>query len=226
MAAGGSFRQAWLAETLRLREAHWGPLEDSAEVRRARAQGGGFSQRIILRAQLLGRRESLDDTLRHWTSIARWSLIAMVVLALVTGFGMALGALGDGSRPVNLPLALAAMLGLHALTFLLWLGGLGVRSNGGGAWLGRIWLDATRKLARGPDAALAPRALGGLLGRSGALRWTLGGVSHLLWLIALLSMLATMLALLSARRYTFNWETTLLSPDTFVALTHALGWLP
>ncbi|MDX3894459.1 DUF2868 domain-containing protein [Pusillimonas sp.] len=226
MRAGGSFRQAWLTETLRLREAHWGPLEDGAEVRRVRAQGGGFSQRIIYRAQLLGRREKLNETLRHWSQIARWSLMAMIALAFVTGFGMALGALGDGSRPVNLPLALTAMLGLHALTFVLWLAGLGIKANGGGAGLGRIWLDATRKLARGPDAALAPRALGGLLGRSGALRWSLSAVSHLLWLAALLSLLATMLALLSARRYSFNWETTLLSPDAFVALTHALGWLP
>src|SRR5690606_6802783 len=156
MRAGGSFRQAWLTETLRLGEAHWGPLEDGAEVRRVRSQGGDFSQRIIYRAQLLGRRERLNETLRHWTQIARWSLMAMIALALVTGFGMALGALGDGSRPVNLPLALMAMLGLHALTFVLWLAGLGIKANGGGAWLGRIWLDATRKLARGPDAALAP----------------------------------------------------------------------
>src|SRR5690606_1218953 len=152
--------------------------------------------------------------------------IAMVVLALVTGFGMALGALGDGSRPVNLPLALMAMLGLHALTFVLWLAGLGIKANGGGAWLGRLWLDATRKLARGPDAALAPRALAGLLGRSGGLRWSLSAISHLLWLAALASLLATLLAMLSARRYTFNWETTLLAPDAFVTLTQALGWLP
>lgn len=226
MRASGSFRQAWLTETLRLREAHWGPLQDSAEVRRVRAQGGTFAQRIAHRARLLGRREKLDETLRHWAQIARWSLAAMLALACITGVGMALGALGDGTRPVNLLLALTAMLGLHVLTFVLWLAGLGLKANGGGAWLGRIWLDATRKLARGPDAALAPRALVGLLGRSGALRWSLGAVSHLLWLAALLSMLAALLALLSARRYAFNWETTLLSPDTFVALTQVLGWLP
>lgn len=226
MRARGPFSQAWLTETLRLREAHWGPLDDSAEVRRARAHGGDFAQRITHRAQALGRREKLDQTLKHWAQVARWSLAAMLALALVTGFGMALGALGDGSRPVNLLLALTALLGLHALTFALWLAGLGIKGNGGGAWLGRIWLNATRKLARGPDAALAPRALGSLLGRSGALRWTLGAISHALWLVALSSLLATLLALLSARRYAFNWETTLLSPDAFVALTQALGWLP
>src|SRR5690606_4828228 len=36
----------------------------------------------------------------------------------------------------------------------------------------------------------------------------------------------TMLAMLSGVRYTFNWETTLLSPDTFVWLARLLGWLP
>lgn len=226
MSTGGSFRQAWLAETVRLREAHWGPLQDSTEVRRARAEGGTFSERILRRAAFLGRREKLDTTLQHWAQIARWSLIAMLALAVLTGAGTGLGALGDGTRPVNLLLALAAMLGLHALTLVLWLAGLGIRTNGNGAWLGRLWLSATQKLARGPDTALAPRALAGLLGRNGALRWSLGAVSHLLWLTALLSLLATLLAMLSTRRYAFNWETTLLSPDTFVSLIQAIGWLP
>ena len=226
MQAGGSFQQAWLTEAIRQREAHWGPLHDSTETRRARADGGDFSERIIRRAQFLGRREKLDETLQHWWLIARWSLAAMLALAIVTGFGTALGTLGDGTRPVNLLLASAAMLGLHMLTLVLWLAGLGLKSNGGDAWLGRAWLDATRKLARGPNAALAPRALAGLLGRNGALRWSLSAVSHLLWLAALLSLLITMLGLLSARRYSFNWETTLLSPDAFVSLTQALGWLP
>lgn len=226
MRAGSSFQQAWLAETLRLREAHWGQLQDSTEVRRARADGGTFAQRIARRAQFLGRREKLDQVLQHWSRVARWSLLTMIALALLTGAGVALGALGDGTRPVNLLLALVALLGLHALTLVLWLAGTTLQTNGDGAWLGQLWLAATRKLARGPDAALAPRALIGLLGRSGALRWTMGAVSHLLWLVALTGLLATLLALLSARRYTFNWETTLLAPDAFVSLTQALGWLP
>lgn len=226
MRAGGQFQQAWLTETLRLREAHWGPLQDGTELRRVRAQGGTFVQRIARRAQLLGRREKLDEVLAHWARVARWTLAAMFALAFLAGIGTALGALGDGLRPVNLLLALLAMLGLHLLTLILWLAGMSLQSNGSGAWLGRMWLDATRKLARGPDTALAPRALIGLLGRSGGLRWTLSAVSHLLWLTALAGLLATLLAMLSARRYTFNWETTLLTPDAFVRLTEALGWLP
>jgi len=216
----------WLAETLRLREAHWGPLDDSRELRQVRASSTDFPQKILLRATLVGRREGIDRILLHWRQIARLTLAGMLLAAILAGAGTALGALGDGARPVNLLLAVAALLGLHAITFILWLLSFALEGRSAGAWLGRAWLWLTQKLARGPDGSLAPRALAELLARHGSLRWALSAVSHGLWVGAMLSALLTMLAVLSARRYGFNWETTLLSPDTFVALTKALGWLP
>ena len=149
----------WMAETVRLREAHWGPLEDASESRQARAQGRELPDKILLRARYLGRREKLDELLAHWTRGARLTLLALAIAGLFAGAGAALGALGDGSRPVNLLLALFAMLGLHTLTFLAWLLSFGVHARVAG--LGRLWLWLTRKLARSPDAALAPRAPGG-----------------------------------------------------------------
>ncbi|WP_188589745.1 DUF2868 domain-containing protein, partial [Achromobacter denitrificans] len=137
----------------------------------------------------------------------------------------ALGALGDGSRSVNVLWALGALLGLHALTFLLWLGSFLLRAPAA-TGLGRIWLWATRKLARGPDGALVPQAFLNLLARAGALRGLFGAISHLLWLTALCVALATLLAVLSTASYRFIWATTLLAPDTFVSLTRAIGWLP
>ncbi len=225
MPASTPFKACWLAETLRLREAHWGPLEDAAEVRRARAGGGRFTDKILLRARLLAQREKLDTVLEKWTHIARLALTGLLLAAILTGAGAALGALGDGSRSVNILLALAAMLGLHSLTFLFWLLSFAFK-NDGGVWLGQLWLWLTQKLARGPDAALAPRALIEVLGRNGALRWVLSSISHGVWASAFVSLLITLLAMLSVRRYGFNWETTLLSSDTFVHLTTVLGWLP
>ncbi|KAG1541035.1 hypothetical protein G6F50_014280 [Rhizopus delemar] len=128
--------------------------------------------------------------------------------------GVALGALGDGSRPVNVLWALGALLGLHALTFLLWLASFLVRASAM-TGLGRLWLWATRKLARGPDGALVPQACLLLLARAGALRWLFGAISHLLWLAALCAALAALLAVLSTASYRFIWATTLLAPDTF-----------
>ena len=57
--------------------------------------------------------------------------------------------------------------GLHALTFLLWLASFLLRPAAA-TGLGRLWLWVTRKLARGPDTALAPQALLNLLARAGA----------------------------------------------------------
>jgi hypothetical protein len=224
---GARFTDYWLAEWLRLREAHWGPLEDAREVRRARAEGQTFAQRIVLRARFLCQREKLDVASARWWHGARLALPALAVLAILAGWGAALGALGNGIVPVNIALALTAMLGLHCLTYLLWLASFALHDDAeGGARLGRVWLWLTGKLARGPDAALAPRALTGLLSRNGSLRWVLGAISHGLWTVAFTSLLLTLLAVLSARRYDFNWQTTLLTPDTFVHLADILGWVP
>lgn len=224
---GPRFTDCWLAEWLRLREAHWGPLEDAREVRRARSEGRSFAQRIVLRARFLCQREKFDSVLNRWWQGARLALPALFLLAIVAGSGAALGALGNGLMPVNIALALTAMLGLHCLTYLLWLASFALHDEAeGGAQLGRLWLWLTRKLARGPDAALAPRALAGLLSRNGALRWLLGSISHGIWTVAFISLLLTLLAVLSARRYDFSWQTTLLTPDTFVHLAAILGWAP
>ncbi len=217
---------AWLAETLRLRESLWGPLEDAAEVRQTRMERASFETKILNRARLLGAREQLDTMLMRYARGARLALALLCLSAVLAGLAAALSALGDGSRSVNVLLALTAMLGINLLAFALWLASFALRNPGQGSWLGELWLWLTQKLARGPDAALAPRALVSVLDRNGSLRWMLGGVSHAWWATTLISLLLTLLAVLSARRYQFNWETTLLSPDSFVYITAALGWLP
>ncbi|MBO9357068.1 DUF2868 domain-containing protein [Bordetella petrii] len=221
----GAWQAHWLAETIRLREEHWGPLEDADAVRQARAGPDVLEDRILLRARLLARREGLDSLVARWRQGAVLSLAILLLLAVVAGAASAAGALGDGTRPVNVLWAVGALLGVHALTFLLWLASFLLRP-GAATGLGRLWLWATRKLARGPDAALVPQALMNLLARAGALRWLFGAISHALWLAGLAAALATLLILLSTASYRFVWATTLLQPDAFVFLTRALGWLP
>lgn len=224
-AAPAGLTAHWLAETLRLREAHWGPLEDRDEARRARQTDGDFSSRVLWRAALLARRDGLDEVLRRWRQGAVLALLILIVAVLLAGIATAAGALGDGSQPVNVVWALGALLGLHTLMFLAWLASFlipGAPTTG----LGKFWLWLTRKLARGPDAALIPQALLNLLARSGALRWMLGTVSHILWLTALCAALGTLLVILSTASYRFVWATTLLSPEAFVRLTEWAGWLP
>ena len=223
---GYTLNDHWVTESLRLRESLWGPLEDSAEAGRARAQGGSFEARLLTRSRLLAQREGLTDTLTNWRMVARLTLLLFAAAAFVVGCGAAMGALGRGGS-VNLAPAVVALLGLNTLAFLLWLASFGMQATGAtGSLLASAWLKLTHKLVRGPDAALLPRALLELLARQRLQRWSAGVLSHWFWTLALSGALLTLLGMLATRRYTFQWETTLLSPDTFVLLVQGLGWLP
>ena len=103
-----ALREYWLAEIIRLRETHWGPLEDAEAVRAARRAEGGLPDRILVRAHRLAEREQLPAQLQGWTRSALAVLAALFALALFSGIGLALGALGD-ARPVNVLWALGAL---------------------------------------------------------------------------------------------------------------------
>ncbi|MHA3885948.1 DUF2868 domain-containing protein [Stutzerimonas degradans] len=215
----------WLTEAVRLREEHAGPLDDEEANRQARAGGGDLPTLIERRALWLARRDGLLEALRHWRQGARLGAVALAVLAIFTGAGLAFAALGDGQRPVNVFWALGSLLGLNLLTLLGWLFGLALAGDSGGA-LGRLWLWLSEKFARDARAAQLAPALPVLLQRQRLGRWLLGLGVHGLWLLAMACALLMLLALLATRRYGFVWETTILGENAFVGLTQALGALP
>ncbi len=218
-------QKLWLTETIRLREEHTGALEDSETNRRVQVAGGDFVERLQHRALLLAERDGQLQALNHWRQGSRLALLAMLVFAVLSGIGLSVAALGDGLRPVNVFWALGSMLGLNLLMLLAWLLGLLFAGDSAGA-LGRLWLWLSEKLARDAQAAQLAPALLILLQRKRLSRWALGVMSNGFWLIALLSTLVSMLLLLATRRYGFVWESTILSGETFTALTQGIGALP
>ncbi|WP_283182064.1 DUF2868 domain-containing protein [Pseudomonas svalbardensis] len=215
----------WLTETIRLREEHAGPLDDLEANRLARSAGGDLPSRIQRRALWLADRDGLTSALKHWLQGARLALLVLAVLAVASGAGLALAALGDGQPPVNVFWALGSLLGLNLILLLSWALGLAFAGEHG-ATLGRLWLWLSEKLARDAKAAQLAPALLLLLQRQKLNRWAVGVLVNGLWLLAMLSALVMLLMLMATRRYGFVWETTLLSGDTFVAMTQALGALP
>jgi hypothetical protein len=221
-----AFESRWLAEALRLRESTAGGLEDAEAVRAARQVAGDAEQRILIRAQVLGEREGLAQVVAAWRPRARLLLLVLSLLAVISGFGVALAVLGDGSRPVNVVWALGGLLGVHLLSLLLWLLGLWLGGRDAGGALGHAWLWLSARFLSGQAVAQVTGALGSLLGRSGLTRWWLGAVTHGLWLLALAGALAGLLVTLAARRYGFVWETTILPAEVFVRFIQTVGWLP
>ncbi len=213
----------WLTEAIRLREEQAGPLDDQEANRRARQQGGDLAARIEHRAHWLAERDGLLSALRHWKQGARLSVLLLAVLVVVSGAGLAFAALGTG--PVNVFWALGSLLGLNWILLLSWACGL-LLAGEHGASLGRLWMWLSARLARDANAVHLGPALILLLQRRRLNRWLLGSLVNGLWLLALTSALVILLLLLATRRYGFVWETTILGPDTFVAMTRSLGALP
>ena len=218
-------QRLWLTETVRLREAHAGPLDDLEANRRARTTGGDLPARIENRALWLAERDGLLSAMLHWLQGARLALLVLAVMAVVSGAGLAFAALGNGQTPVNVFWALGSLLGLNLILLLSWVVGL-LCAGEHGAGLGRLWLWLSEKLARDAKAAQLGPALVLLLQRRKLNRWAVGALVNGLWLLAMLSALVMMLLLMATRRYGFIWETTILGADVFVAATRALGALP
>ena len=218
-------QRLWLSETIRLREEHAGPLDDSEANRRAQAKGGALAERIQNRAWLLAERDGQVSALQHWLHGARLAGLLLVLLAILSGSGLAVAALGDGLRPVNVFWALGSLLGLNLLLLLGWALGLLLSRDSAGA-LGHLWLWLSAKLARDAQAAQLAPALLLMLQRQRLSRWGLGVLVQGFWLLTLLTALLTLLALLATRRYGFVWESTLLGGDSFIAMTQAIGSLP
>lgn len=220
-----AFLRHWQAEAVRLREAHWGPLDDGAAMRVALQGPKNLGERILLRAGFLAHDNGLRQHLIHWSASARIAAALLWLLALFAGIGMATAALGSGAAPVNLATALLAILGLHLVTLLIWLLSFFPGASPS-SYLSQFWLWLSTRLARGPDAGLAAQALSSLLGRARAWRHVLGSLSHITWVIAFIGALFTLLIMLSTRRYSFQWETTLLTPEAFVSMAHFVGAVP
>ncbi|AVR90055.1 DUF2868 domain-containing protein [Thauera aromatica] len=229
------FEARWLAEVVRRHEEHHGLLEDAAEPAAASAAAPAavpdFEGRILCRAERLGARQGWRAAILAWRRRARTLLLVALALALVLGFGAAAGVLGDGSRPVNVVWTLGGLLGVHALSLLLWLAAMALQGRGGGrirggGSAGWVWLRLVAFFDRSRTAADLPLALGGLLGRGRLAGWGIGAASHALWLAALLGATGGVLLLLATRRYGFVWETTILPARSFVDLSAAVGALP
>lgn len=212
---------------MRLREDSDGALDDRNAVREARRVAGDAEGRIIARARHLATRDGTADAVAAWRPRARLVLLLLALLALTSGFGVALAVLGDGGRPVNVVWALGGLLGLNLLSLALWFASLGLSgSHAAGGALGRGWLWLAARMSSGRTALHVARALTGLLGRAGLARWWLGAVTHGLWLLALTGASIGLIVTLAARRYGFVWETTILPADVFVGFVDMVGWLP
>ncbi|MHC5002613.1 MAG: DUF2868 domain-containing protein [Planctomycetota bacterium] len=228
-----TFDDRLLAEAVRFHEADGAePVHDAAAEELARDAGGSLEQRVVCRARLLDVSGALVDAMGHCVRSAATVVLVGLVLAAAGGAGAARASLGtSGDDPVNIFLVLVGLLVLQTVLLLVWLAMILVRPAAlAGGSLGGLALALGQRVAgwlyKGPRHVTAIRAIGSAFSQSAVGKWTLSSISHSIWLSFNVGAIAVVVMLLSARDYTFVWETTILSERAYLPITRAVGAAP
>ena len=113
---------AVLHETVRRIE-DAGPLDDAQALAQAHRMPGGRGAQVLARSQLLAERLGLPVEWARWRRLGAGVLLGLALLLALADLGLARAVLGQG-RSINAVAAFVSLLGLHALTLVLWLLGL------------------------------------------------------------------------------------------------------
>lgn len=181
-------------------------------------------QKIHRRAERIDSNGALAGTLNKIDGRIKGIILIMSILWCVSGF-LGLFALLQ-SNVVNFFYVLVCLLGFHTLMLVGWL--IFTVINRGSQSPSIITSFISPKtLIRGKDdvTQAAVELYDEQLQHTG-MRWYLSRFSHQLWLATLTGMLFAIIFLLIVRQYSFSWESTLLSDQALMTLTHWLGWLP
>lgn len=181
-------------------------------------------QKIHRRAERIDSNRALAGTLNKIDGRIKGIILIMSILWCVSGF-LGLFALLQ-SNVVNFFYVLVCLLGFHTVMLVGWL--IFTVINRGSQSPSIITSFISPKtLIRGKDdvTQAAVELYDEQLQHTG-MRWYLSRFSHQLWLATLTGMLFAIIFLLIVRQYSFSWESTLLSDQALMTLTHWLGWLP
>ncbi len=222
-----------LAEAARLHEDALGFAADEPRAdEQARAAGGNFEHRLIVRAGALSIAAPLGDAFHQLRAGSRLVIGAGLALAIIAGIAATQAVFGSSiDKPVNVFWVLGSLLGVPTLALLAWLV-LMVAGPGpaAGGFLGAAAAAVSRRidgwLHKGPAHAAAAQAAATVFARGALGRWTMSAITHAVWLAFLAGCVAMVLLTLSAKQYSFAWETTILSEDSYRALASAIGKLP
>lgn len=202
-----------------------------------------MEQRVVNRALNVPPVSSqLINAIRQLNTIVGWIVVLGLVLAFLAGAATARAILvADAAGLTNFFWVLGGILALQSAALVIWLVAMAlsmrIRSTSNAALqslptisLGSVainlaqWLAARFNRDAAHMAAIHATArvhASGLIGR-----WTFSAISHGIWLFFNIGCLMMVIVLLSARQYTFVWETTILSEEHYTQLTRALAVVP
>lgn len=187
-------------------------------------EAGTSLQKLHRRAARIDDNGALAKVLAKIEARLKGIMSIMSVIWCVSGF-LGLFTLLQ-ANVVNFFYVLVCLLGFHTIMLVGWLVLTIInQSKHSTNWFASF--VSPSYLIRGKDdVTLAAVKLYEQQLQHSGMRWYLGRFSHQLWLATLTGMLFAIIFLLIVRQYSFSWESTLLSDQALITLTHVLGWLP
>ncbi|WP_296404654.1 DUF2868 domain-containing protein [Psychrobacter sp.] len=181
-------------------------------------------QKVHRRAERIDSNGVLASTLNKIDGRIKGIISIMSVLWCISGF-LGLFTLLQ-ANVVNFFYVLVCLLGFHSLMLIGWLIFTIINRGSQSPSIITSFINP-KALIRGKDdvTQAAVELYDEQLHHTG-MRWYLSRFSHQLWLATLTGMLFAIIFLLIVRQYSFSWESTLLSDQALMNLTHWLGWLP
>ncbi len=187
-------------------------------------EAGTPVQKLHRRAQRIDSNGEISKTLGKIDGRIKGIVLVMSVVWCISGF-VGLFTLLQ-ANVVNFFYVLVCLLGFHTLMLVGWLLLTLINRSNQSPSIITSFINP-RALIRGKDdVTMAAVSLYDKQLHHAGMRWYLSKFSHQLWLATLTGMLLAIIFLLIVRQYSFSWESTLLSNDALITLTHWLGWLP
>ena len=181
-------------------------------------------QKIHRRAERIDSNRALAGTLNKIDGRIKGIILIMSILWCVSGF-LGLFALLQ-SNVVNFFYVLVCLLGFHTLMLVGWLIFTVINRGSQSPSIITSFISPKTLIRCKDDVTQAAVELYDEQLQHTGMRWYLSRFSHQLWLATLTGMLFAIIFLLIVRQYSFSWESTLLSDQALMTLTHWLGWLP
>lgn len=209
-----------LTELVRLLEqrGHIFPNDPQAATESLRHTQGDHIHKLHQRAQIIDRDHNLRHALHNHQHRLQMALRVATVLWFVLGFVSTYGLMKH--TQLNFFLILLGVLGMNTVMLLFWLVSTVLRKprqmHVSPLMFGRTHDNLQQAFAQlYSEQAMRPHAI-----------WRRSAYSHQLALSALVGMFVAALFLLTVRQYSFIWESTLLSSQTFANSVAILSWLP
>lgn len=212
-----------MAEIIRLREVHWGPIADH-DINRLASRQPDPESAAIERARLLTRQNGMEPLIQRYQTmltLVRWLL---VFLMIGSGIVLAVSLTPQRNPVISVADMLIGLLMVNTVFILLWLIMTVVRPSGGG--IGNTLLHLIQRRFMAADQVSVVQAYISLARRKQLLQPALSSISHLVWFIMLSSALLTLTLRFIGYDYQFVWRTTLLSEDHLAALVSWLQVVP